>query len=132
MKKVIQLLGISVIILITLCSCTIKSDKKMSQNELDSMKAEYEEYLKEKYPNETFTVELWEEYGKDTGGAGLPDFEGYLFHSVITDSKGNHFKIFETGTPGEKYSDDYQKVLDGTIKYDDKGERILTKNEDAK
>ena len=71
MKKVIQLLGISVIILITLCSCTIKSDKKMSQNELDSMKAEYEEYLKEKYPNETFTVELWEEYGKDTGGAGI-------------------------------------------------------------
>ena len=32
----------------------------------------------------------------------------------------------------EKYSDDYQKVLDGTIKYDDKGERILNKNEDAK
>ena len=32
----------------------------------------------------------------------------------------------------QKYSDDYQKVLDGTIKYDDKGERILNKKEDAK
>ena len=124
MKKVILLLGLSLILLITLCSCTIKSDKKMSQKQLDNMKAEYEEYLKEKYPDETFTVELWEEYGKDTGGAGLPDYEGYLFHSVITDSKGNHFKIFETGTLREKYTDDYQNVLDGTIKYDDKGERV--------
>ena len=97
----------------------------MSQKELDKMKAEYEEYLKEKYPNETFTVELWEEYGKDAGGGGLPSYEGYLFHSVVTDSKGNHFKIFETGTKGEKYTDDYQKVLDGTIKYDDKGERVF-------
>ncbi len=123
MKKVILLLELSLILLITLCSCTLKSDKKMSQKQLDNMKAEYEEYLKEKYPDETFTVELWEEYGKDTGGAGLPDYEGYLFHSVITDSKGNHFKIFETGTLREKYTDDYQKVLDGTIKYDDKGER---------
>ena len=125
MKKVILLLGLSLLMSITLCSCTIKSDKKMSQKQLDNMKAEYEEYLKEKYPDETFTVELWEEYGKDTGGAGLPDYEGYLFHSVITDSKGNHFKIFETGTLGEKYTDDYQKVLDGTIKYDDKGERVF-------
>ena len=124
MKKVTQLFLISVMILITFCSCTIKSDKKMSQDELDDMKAEYEEYLKEEYPNETFTVELWEEYGKDTGGAGLPDYEGYIFHSVITDSKGNHFKIFETGTSGKKYTDDYQKALDGTILYDDKGERV--------
>ena len=125
MKKVILLLVVSLIMLFTLCSCTIKSDKKMSQKELDNMKAEYEEYLKEKYPNETFTVELWEEYGKDVGGAGLPDYEGYLFHSVITDSKGNHFKIFETGTLSEKYNDDYQKVLDGTVKYDDRGERVF-------
>ena len=124
MKKVILLLGLSLLMSITLCSCTIKSDKKMSQKQLDNMKADYEEYLKEKYPDETFTVELWEEYGKDTGGAGLPDYEGYLFHSVITDSKGNHFKIFETGTLGEKYTDDYQNVLDGTVKYDDKGERV--------
>ena len=48
-----------------LCSCTIKSDKKMGQKELDKIKTEYEEYL---------------------------------FHSVITDSNGNNFKIFETGT----------------------------------
>ena len=125
MKKAILLFMVSLIMLIMLCSCTIKSDKKMSQKELDNLKAEYQDYLKGKYPNETFTVELWEEYGKDTGGAGLPDYEGYLFHSVITDSKGNHFKIFETGTPDEKYTDDYQKVLDGTIKYDDKGERVF-------
>ena len=125
MKKVIMLIGVSLIMLITLCSCSVKSDKKMSQKELDNMKAEYAEYLKGKYPNETFDIKIWEEYGKDTGGAGLPDYEGYLFHSVITDSKGNHFKIFETGTLGEKYTDDYQKVLDGTIKYDDKGERVF-------
>ncbi|MCR5291459.1 MAG: hypothetical protein K6E28_01065 [Eubacterium sp.] len=124
MKKAVLLIGMSLMILITFCSCTIKSDKKMSQKELDSMKAEYEEYLKGKYPNETFTVKLWEEYGYDVGGAGLPDYEGYLFHSVITDSRGNHFKIFETGTLKEKYTDDYQEVLNGTIKYDDKGERI--------
>ena len=62
---------------------------------------------------------------KDAGGGGLPSYEGYLFHFVVTDSKGNHFKIFETGTKGEKYTDDYQKVLDGTIKYDDKGERVF-------
>ena len=122
MKKIILLIGMSLIMLFTLCSCTIKSDKKMSQKELDNMKAEYEEYLKEKYPDETFTVKLWEEYGKDAGGGSLPSYEGYLFYSVITDSKGNNFKIFETGTKGEKYTDDYQKVLDGTIKYDDRGE----------
>ena len=44
---------------------------------------------------------------------------------MITDSKGNHFKIFETGTPGEKYDDDYQEVLDGSRKYDDRGERVF-------
>ena len=124
MKKAILLIGMGCFILIILCSCTIKSDKKMSQKKLDSIKAEYEEYLKEKYPDETFTVKLWEEYGLDIGGAGLPDYEGYLFHSVITDSRGNHFKIFDTGTPGKKYDDDYQEVLAGDRKYDDKGERI--------
>ena len=107
-----------------LCSCTIKSDKKMSQKELDKIKTEYEEYLKDKYPNETFTIKVWEEYGS-TGGSGLPDYEGYIFHSVITDSNGNNFKIFETGTTNGKYTDDYQKVLAGTIKYDDNGERIF-------
>ena len=62
MKKVIMLIGISLIMLITLCSCTVKSDKKMSQKELDNMKAEYAEYLKGKYPNETFDIKIWEEY----------------------------------------------------------------------
>ncbi len=33
--------------------------------------------------------------------------------------------IFETGTPGKKYDDDYQEVLAGDRKYDDKGERIF-------
>jgi len=124
MKKVKLLLGVSLIMLTMLCSCTIKSDKKMGQKELDKIETEYEEYLKGKYPNETFTIKVWEEYGY-TGGSGLPDYEGYLFHSVITDSNGNNFKIFETGTTNEKYTDDYQKVLAGTIKYDDNGERIF-------
>ena len=97
MKKVKLLLGVSLIMLTMLCSCTIKSDKKMGQKELDTIKTKYEEYLKDKYPNETFTIKVWEEYGY-TGGSGLPDYEGYLFHSVITDSNGNNFKIFETGT----------------------------------
>jgi len=28
----------------------------------------------------------------------------------------------------EEYTDDYQKVVDGTIKYDDNGERIFERN----
>ena len=124
MKPLNVLLVVSLIMLTMLCSCTIKSDKKMGQKELDKIKTEYEEYLKDKYPNEIFTIKVWEEYGY-TGGSGLPDYEGYLFHSVITDSNGNNFKIFETGTTNGKYTDDYQKVLAGTIKYDDNGERIF-------
>ena len=79
--------------------------------------------MNETYPDETFTIELWQEYGETTGPAGLPDYEGYLVRQVITDSKGNRFKIF-TRNPGV-YSDDYKKVLDGTVHYDEKGEQIL-------
>ena len=53
----------------------------------------------------------------------MPDYEGYLIRQVITDSEGNRFKI-------TKYSngdlvDDYQKVLDGTIRYDEKGLQVF-------
>ena len=95
----------------------------MSDRELDDLKSEYEEYLSETYPGETFTIEVWQEYGETTGSAGLPDYEGYLMKQVITDSRGNRFKIFTSG-PG-KYSDDYRKVLDGTIHYNEKGEQEI-------
>ena len=123
MRKRIILLGISICILFSLGACKIKSDKKMTDKEINNLKAEYEKYLNETYPDETFTIELWQEYGETTGPAGLPDYEGYLVRQVITDSKGNRFKIF-TRNPGV-YSDDYKKVLDGTVHYDEKGEQIF-------
>ncbi len=52
----------------------------------------FEKYLKEEYPGETFTVKVWQEYAKDIGPAGLPDYEGYLIRQVVIDSKGNWFK----------------------------------------
>ena len=123
MKKRIFIIGICICILFSLGACKIKSDKKMTDKEINNLKAEYEKYLNETYPDETFTIELWQEYGETTGPAGLPDYEGYLVRQVITDSKGNRFKIF-TRNPGV-YSDDYKKVLDGTVHYDEKGEQIL-------
>ena len=124
MKKKFGCLGMILLLMLSLCACVIKSNKPISAKKLDNMKTEYENYLKDKYPNETFTVDIWQEYGEDIGGAGLPDYEGYLIRQVVTDSKGNRFKVFEDGTGG--YSDDYQLVLDGTIQYDDKGERVFT------
>ena len=123
MGKRIILLGISICILCLFGACKIKSNSKMSDKELDDLKSEYEKYLSETYPGETFTIEVWQEYGETTGSAGLPDYEGYLMKQVITDSKGNRFKIFTSG-PG-KYSDDYQKVLDGTVHYNEKGEQEI-------
>ena len=109
-------------LLLLLCSCTIRSDEEISEDVLENRKAEFEKYLEETYPDETFTVEVWQEYGKDVGAAGLPDYEGYLIRQVCTDSKGNHFRVFIL-SEGE-YSDDYEKVLDGMIQYNEKGQQI--------
>ena len=122
MKKFV-LTCIGICMLLSLCACTIRSDKKLSDEELEEMKEEYEEYLEETYPGEEFTIEVWEEYGESTGGAGLPDYEGYLMRQVITDSEGNRFKIF-TSNPGV-YSDDRQKVLDGRVHYNEKGQEVF-------
>ena len=103
-------------------ACTIKSDKKISDKKINDRKTSYEEYLEEKYPGETFTVEVWQEYRNVTGGAGLPDYEGYTYRWVITDKDGNRFKIW--GDSKDKYYDDYQKVLDGEICYNEKGQHI--------
>ncbi|MBR0393361.1 MAG: hypothetical protein IJK38_13670, partial [Oscillospiraceae bacterium] len=97
---------VCICLLLSLCSCTIKSDRKISEKVLSDRKAAYENYLKETYPDETFTVEVWQEYGEDIGPAGLPDYEGYLIRQVVTDSRGNRFQVFEVD--GGKYSDDYQ------------------------
>lgn len=110
-------------LMLALCSCRIKSDKPISEKVLSDRKAAYENYLAETYPDETFTVEVWQEYGENIGPAGLPDYEGYLIRQVVTDSKGNRFQVHEI-SKGE-YSDDYQKVLDGWIQYDEKGELVF-------
>ena len=121
MKEKKSFIGICLCLL--MCSCTIRSDKEISEDVIEERKEAFEKYLEETYPDETFTVEVWQEYGKDIGPAGLPDYEGYLIKQVITDSKGNRFQIhiYDDG-----YGDDYQKVLDGWIEYDEKGELILT------
>ncbi len=103
--------------------CTIRSDKKISDDELEELKEDYEEYLEETYPGESFTVEVWQEYGERVGGAGLPDYEGYLLRQVITDSEGNRFKIFDLSD--RDYTDDYQDVLDGKVHYNEKGQRVF-------
>ena len=122
MKKRFELLGVCICLIFLLCACSIKSYRKISDDVLNSRKAAYEEYLKKTYPDETFTVKVWQEYGKKTGAAGLPDYEGYLIKQVVTDSKGNRFKVYELDK-GE-YSDDYKKVLDGWIQYDENGEYV--------
>ena len=123
LKEKAALLFLCIFLMLTLCSCTIKSNKKISEKVLTDRKAAYEKYLEETYPDETFTVEVWQEYGTDIGPAGLPDYEGYLIRQVITDSKGNRFQIHEYDKG--KYSDDYQKVLDGWIQYDENGEHVF-------
>ena len=95
----------------------------ISEKVLNDRKAEYEQYLAETYPGQTFTVEVWQEYGETIGAAGLPDYEGYLIRQVITDSEGNHFQI--STYPKGEHSDDYQDVLDGKIHYNEKGQRVV-------
>ena len=124
MKKKLLSMVVCLCLIVPLCACTIRSNRKISDTVLNDRKAAYEEYLRETYPDESFTVEVWQEYGKDIGPAGLPDYEGYLIRQVITDSNGNRFQIHEYNK-GE-YSDDYQKVLDGWIEYDEKGEYVFT------
>ncbi len=139
MKRKIITSVLFVFVLFLLSACSMKSDKKLSDNEINSMKEEYAKYLEEAYPDESFTVEIWQEYGKRTGAAGLPDYEGYLIRQVITDSKGNRFKVYTSDEGSSifnirrKYSDDYQLVLDGRIHYNEKGQRVeLDENGEVK
>ena len=122
MKKRLYFLGICVLLLVSLCSCKITSNKKISDKKMESQKKEYEEYLAEKYPDEKFTVNVWQEYRNQTGGAGLPDYEGYVMRHVVIDSKGNRFRI-STLNIGE-YSDDYEDVLNGDKYYNEEGKRV--------
>ena len=64
-----------------------------------------------------------QEYAKETGGAGLPDYEGYVIRQVVIDSQGNCFMVFP-GDNGE-CTDDYQKVLDGWVHYNKKGQHVV-------
>ncbi len=122
MRKRIIFLYMCVCLVLSLSACSYKSDKKISEKELNSRKTAYEEYLKKAYPDKTFTVDVWQEYRKVTGGAGLPDYEGYTIRWVITDKNGNRFKIW--GDSKDSYYDDYKKVLDGDIYYNEKGEHV--------
>ena len=124
MKKLVFII-ICVLLSTFICSCKIKSDKKISDDVINARKEEFDDYLEKTYPDESFTVDIWQEYGEQIGAAGLPDYEGYLLRQVITDSKGNRFKVFVISDG--KYSDDYQKVLDGTVHYDEKGQQIFYK-----
>ena len=58
----------------------------------------------------------------------IPEAEAHI-HSTynntivtITDKDGNRFKIW--GDSKDDYYDDYQKVLDGEIYYNEKGEHV--------
>ena len=128
-KKKISLLMFGIVLLFSMSACVIKSNKEINQEELHNIKTEYENYLKETYPDETFTVDVWQEYGKGTS-TGLPDYEGYLLRHIVTDSKGNRFKVYksEEGPLTNlkvRYSDDYQAVLDGRKHYNEKGQTVL-------
>lgn len=122
MRNKIIFICMCICLISSLSACTIKSDKKISDQKINSRKTAYEEYLKETYPDETFKVEVWQEYKKTIGGAGLPDYEGYVYKWVITDKDGNRFKIW--GDSKDSYYDDYQKVLDGEIYYNENGEHV--------
>ena len=121
-KRILVVLGICIGICM-LCACTVRSDKRISEEEIDARREMFEEYLKEKYPDKTFTVKVWQEYAKKTGAAGLPDYEGYLWRQVVIDSEGNCFMVF----PGDngQCTDDYQKVLDGWVHYNEKGQHVV-------
>jgi hypothetical protein len=122
-KRKLELLLICIVILSLLSACTIRSNKKISEKQINERREMFEKYLEEKYPDKTFTVKVWQEYAKKTGAAGLPDYEGYLYRQVVIDSEGNCFMVF----PGDKgkCTDDYQKVLDGWVHYNEKGQHVV-------
>lgn len=123
MKRKLAFLGIGIAMSAMLGACTIRYDKEISEDELDERKEMFEEYLEDKYPDETFKVKVWQEYADETGGAGLPDYEGYVIRQVVIDSEGNCFMVF----PGDngQCTDDYQKVLDGWVHYNKKGQHVV-------
>ncbi len=123
MKRKLLLLAAGMGLIASLGACTIRYDKEISEDEIDERKEMFEEYLEDKYPDETFKVKVWQEYAEETGGAGLPDYEGYVIRQVVIDSQGNCFMVFP-GDNGE-CTDDYQKVLDGWVHYNKKGQHVV-------
>ena len=123
MKKKIVVLGLLVCFLLSLSACKYKNTEKYSDEVLERRKAAYEKYLAETYPDQKFTVRVWQEYGKKTGAAGLPDYEGYLLYHVIIDSEGNIFQICEYGK--DKYGDNYQEVKEGRVHYSERGRELF-------
>lgn len=123
MKRKLVLLAAGIGLIASLGACTIRYDKEISEDEIDERKEMFEEYLEDKYPDETFKVKVWQEYAEETGGAGLPDYEGYVIRQVVIDSQGNCFMVFP-GDNGE-CTDDYQKVLDGWVHYNKKGQHVV-------
>ncbi|MCR5629281.1 hypothetical protein [Eubacterium sp.] len=123
MKKKLAILGLCIGLLSLLSACTLRSNKKISEEKIEARREMFEEYLKEKYPGKSFTVKVWQEHTKKTGAAGLPDYEGYVYRQVVIDSEGKCFMVF----PGDngKCTDDYQKVLDGWIHYNEKGQHVV-------
>ena len=123
MKQALAVTAIGIAVMSLLCACTIRSDKEVSEKVLKEREEQFEEYLADTYPDEDFTVKVWQEYSEKTGAAGLPDYEGYLIRSVMIDSKGNCFMVY----PGDngKCTDDYQKVLDGWVHYNEKGQHVV-------
>ena len=123
MKRKLILLAAGIGLIASLGACTIRYDKEISEDEIDERKEMFEEYLEDKYPDETFTVKVWQEYAEETGAAGLPDYKGYVYRQVVIDSEGNCFMVF----PGDngKCTDDYQKVLDGWVHYNQKGQHVI-------
>ena len=123
MKSKLTILCISICLLLSLCGCVINNPVKISDSTIDDLKKDYEDYLAKTYPDETFTVDVWQE--KDAiATVGLPaaGYKGYVIRSVITDSEGNRFKII---TSNKKYFDDRDMVLDCRREYNEKGQRIL-------
>ena len=74
MKNKLAILGLCIGLLSLLSACTLRSNKKISEEKIEARREMFEEYLKEKYPDKSFTVKVWQEYTKKTGAAGLPDY----------------------------------------------------------
>ena len=58
MKRTFVLLGICIVILGFFGACTIRSDKKISEEKIRARQEMFEKYLEEKYPDKTFTVKV--------------------------------------------------------------------------